>query len=102
MGRRTPQEKKSLSYAKDRRNGYGENDKSSRKNVPLRKRLVNRANRHAAQQDLSDALGSTDAVRAEAVEQRMKGKRPKSWRKRPDIPLAEHMARREGKRTNDG
>lgn len=34
MKRRSPQEKKRLSYAKDRRNDYGENDKSSRKNVP--------------------------------------------------------------------
>jgi hypothetical protein len=32
--RRSPQEKKALSYAKDRRNDYGENDKSSRKNIP--------------------------------------------------------------------
>ncbi len=33
MARRTPQEKKALSYVKDRRNDYGENDKSSRKNI---------------------------------------------------------------------
>ena len=32
--RKSPQEKKALSYAKDRRNTYGENDKSSRKNIP--------------------------------------------------------------------
>jgi hypothetical protein len=30
MVRRSPQDKKALSYAKDRRNVYGENDKSSR------------------------------------------------------------------------
>ncbi len=30
--RRTPQEKKELSYERDRRNTYGENDKASRKN----------------------------------------------------------------------
>lgn len=34
---RGPQEKKALSYARDRRNGYGENDKSSRKAIPARK-----------------------------------------------------------------
>ena len=32
--RRSPQEKKALSYARDCRNVYGENDKSSRKNIP--------------------------------------------------------------------
>jgi len=38
MGRRkTPQEKKQLSYDRDRRSIYGENDKSSRKNIPLSK-----------------------------------------------------------------
>jgi hypothetical protein len=35
--RRTPQEKKVLSYAKDCRNAYGENDKSARKVIPRRK-----------------------------------------------------------------
>jgi hypothetical protein len=30
---KTPQEKKHLSYAKDRRNTYGENSKSSRKAI---------------------------------------------------------------------
>lgn len=33
MTRRDPQEKKALSYAKDRRNDYGENDKGSRKGI---------------------------------------------------------------------
>lgn len=45
--RLTPQQKKALSYERDRRNVYDENDKSSRKNIPLRKRLVSKANRHA-------------------------------------------------------
>ncbi len=93
MARKTPQEKKELSYAKDRRNGYGENAKASRKNIPLRKRLINRANRHSAQQALSEALGVTDPSREEAVDQKVASKRPKSWRKRPDIPLAEHLER---------
>lgn len=87
MRRRSPQEKKALSYAKDRRNMYGENDKSSRKNIPLRKRLVNKANRHAAQQRLADATGHIDSDRAELAEERLKGTRPKSWRKHADMPL---------------
>jgi hypothetical protein len=75
--RRSPQEKKALSYAKDRRNAYGENDKSSRRNIPLRKRLVNRANRHAAQQQLREASGAAEAERAESVEERLRDTRPK-------------------------
>lgn len=39
--RRSPQEKKALSYARDRRNVYGENDKSSRKNIRRNKRSPN-------------------------------------------------------------
>ena len=42
MARRSPQEKKTLSYAKDRRNDYGENDKSSRKSIRRNKRVPNR------------------------------------------------------------
>jgi hypothetical protein len=94
VARKTPQEKKELSYAKDRRNGYGENDKSSRKNISLRKRLVNRANRHAAQQALHGAVGVTDSASEEAAEQKAAAKRPKSWRKRADVPLAEHLERK--------
>ncbi len=48
--RQSPQEKKQLSYEQDRRNVYGENDKSSRKAIPFRKRAVNKANRHADHQ----------------------------------------------------
>ena len=43
--RRGPQEKKRLSYEKDRRNEYGENTAASRKGIGIRKRSVNRANR---------------------------------------------------------
>jgi hypothetical protein len=63
---------------------YGENDKSSRKNIPLRKRLVNKANRHAVQQTLSQAAGVPAVERAD---DRVRGTRRKTWRKHPDMPL---------------
>jgi hypothetical protein len=44
---RSPQEKKRLSYEKDRRDTYGENNKGSRKSVPKSKALGNRALRRA-------------------------------------------------------
>lgn len=91
--RKAPQEKKELSYARDRRNNGGDTAKASRKNIPLRKRLVNRANRHSAHQLLSAVVGIADPSLDEAVEQKVASKRPKSWRKRPDIPRAEHLER---------
>lgn len=87
MERRTPQEKKRLSYVKDRRNSYGENDKSSRKNIRRNKRIPNSANRRHARTVLTALLGSPDDFRADAVEERMKVRRPKRWRKFPDAPL---------------
>lgn len=83
-----------MSYAKDRRNVYGENDKSSRKNIPLRKRLVNKANRHAAQQQLGEATGIPAAERAERAEERVRGARPEIWRKQPDLPLRQVLDRK--------
>jgi hypothetical protein len=92
--RRSPQEKKALSYAKDRRSIYGENDKSSRKNIPLRKRLVNKANRHAMQQQLHQAEGLVDLDRVDLAE--VSRARPKVWRKRPDVPLGEYLNGKRG------
>ena len=87
MKRKTPQEKKRLSYVKDHRNNYGGNDKSSRKNIRRNKRFPNSANRRQAQSTLTALLGSPDDVRTDAIEERMNGRRPKRWQKFPDAPL---------------
>ncbi|MEV7028032.1 hypothetical protein [Kitasatospora sp. NPDC093558] len=87
MKRKTPQEKKRLSYLKDHRNNYGENDKSSRRNIRRNKRFPNSANRRHAQTALTVLLGAPDDARADAAEERMNGRRPKRWRKSPDAPL---------------
>jgi hypothetical protein len=92
--RRSPQDDKALSYAKDRRNAYGENDKAARKAIPRRKRGVNKANRHAEQQLLKAAQGRVSAVDAEDAEERLRGRRPKRWRKVPDMPLGQLLERR--------
>jgi hypothetical protein len=90
---RTPQEKKRLSYTKDRRNVFGENSKASRKAVPLRKKLRSRATRHLENTQLSveaRALPSDEVV----------GKSKKAaathpvWRKTPDRPLGEVLVRK--------
>ena len=96
MARRSPQEKKALSYAKDRRNNYGENDKSSRKNIRRNKRVPNRADRHRERQVLSAATGAVVAELGEQAEAKLLARKSawitKRWRKWRDAPLAEIVA----------
>lgn len=94
MARRSPQEKKALSYANDRRNDYGENDKSSRKNIRRNKRLPNRADRHREHQVLAAATGvAIVADILERAETKLLAKKSmwmtKRWRKWRDAPLGE-------------
>jgi hypothetical protein len=98
MADRSPQEKKHLSYLHDRRNDYGENDKSSRKAIPARKRWVVRSYRRATKQQLpKNALtGPLDDL-AEA-EGKVLSVRRKSWKKWPDVPLGEYLARKADRR----
>ncbi|SDZ20663.1 hypothetical protein SAMN05421504_110271 [Amycolatopsis xylanica] len=93
MARKSPQEKKALSYAKDRRNDYGENDKSSRKNIRRNKQFPNRADRHRERQVLATAAGPVAFESAEKAETRLAAKKSmwltKGWRKWRDAPLAD-------------
>jgi hypothetical protein len=67
MVRRSPQEKKALSYAKDRRNVYGENDKSSRKNIRRNKRIPNKLRRRGR-------LGMDDPAAVDARIERIRSR----------------------------
>jgi hypothetical protein len=95
--KKTPQEKKQLSYDRDRRNVYGENDKSSRKNIPRRKQLAAQTYRTKTKQLLDGLVSGTDPDEAEA---RVRGVRSKgdglrtAWRKSPDAPLRAWLERR--------
>ena len=93
--RKSPQAKKAGSYAKDRRNSYGENSEASRKAIPGRKAVENRTDRRAVQQALSK-LSHADDGEAALVESsaRRDANRVGGGRKRPDITLAEHVAKR--------
>jgi hypothetical protein len=86
--RRSPQEKKQLSYSRDRRNVYGESDKGSRKTIARNKRARHRSERHRQRQDLAAATGPVDedaeAIVHDRVTQPRRGSR---WRKFPDAPL---------------
>jgi hypothetical protein len=95
--RRSPQEEKALSYARDCRYAYGNNSKAARKAVPRRKRWVNKANRHAERELLAEGRGLAGTGRAGDIEDRLRGRRPKRWRKKPDIPLGRLLERRRGR-----
>ena len=97
MHRKTPQEKKAESYAKDRRNTYGENAKSSRKNVARRKRARARSERRVAREAFAPSV--IDEAWIDAAEVRAKRTYRKGWQKFPDEPLGDvvqaKLARRE-------
>lgn len=94
MRRKTPQEKKALSYAKDCRNTYGENDKSSRKNIPLRKAKVNRGYRKKVNQVLREAKGNVDLEKFDLVESAARNIKRDYWKKCADEPLGEVVERK--------
>ena len=101
---RTPQEKKLLSYEKDRRNGYGESDKGSRKSIRFRKRWVNQTYRSSVKQIVGQAISvesvdkQTEQDRLERVDQKVKSHQRKFWKKSPDISLKEYIRRQLAKR----
>ena len=100
---KTPQDKKRQSYELDRRNTYGENQKSSRKNIPRSKQLSHQDERRSVRQVLVSALGSvtdTDETQSQALVKGRK-KKLKGFRKSPDSPLGEVVKRRLRKRTSD-
>lgn len=94
----SPQEKKQLSYERDRRNRYGENSKSSRKNIRRRKQSVNQANRHAAR----ITLQATDPLTGEPTSSVGKLRRPHRWSKVADTPLGDAVIRKLERRASLG
>ena len=95
---KTPQEKKRLSYAKDRRNTFGENSKASRKAIPLRKAHGIRAERHSQDMRLAQSLGTVGIDALEAVENDVRATPPRVWKKYPDKPLGTFVARKLARR----
>jgi hypothetical protein len=95
VSRKSPQEKKVLSYSRDRRNDYGEHDKGSRRSIRRNKRTPHRADRRREHQVLA---GATQAAEAEVAEARLARKpfklRIARWQKSPDAPLGEYVEQR--------
>jgi hypothetical protein len=101
MKRRTPQEKKALSYAKDRRNCYGESDKGSRISIRLNKIKPQRAFRRNVNQILQSEAPVVSGQETDAVESKVKGVRRRDWYKHPDMPLGEYVELKLERRLRD-
>ena len=95
--RRSPQEKKKLSYERDRVNVYGENDKSSRKAIRRFKAASHREERRAAAALVARMAGSDDDSRLEAVLSDVTAALPEKT-KVSDVPLGVHLDKRTFKR----
>ncbi len=92
--RRTPAEKKQLSYERDRRYGafyspfYEDGSKTARKSVPRRKRHRARMERRRASQGLAPGALAADLADGEHVDAELLPRRmPYAWKKRAGDPL---------------
>jgi len=94
MKQRTPQEKKALSYAKDCRNCYGENDKTARVSIRKNKIFPKRAYRKNLNDILHGAIGAVDLEKAEVVDVKAKEIKRRNWKKYPDKQLGEIIKER--------
>ena len=94
MKSKSPQEKKTLSYAKDCRNTYGENDKGSRESIRKRKAGVNRVYRRKINEVLDHIGSGVDIEAADAADAEAKNIRRPFWKKATDQPLGEIVERK--------
>ena len=85
--RKTPQEKKDESYKHDRINRYGENSKSSRKNIARHRARTHREYRRSVKQVLQLPTPGVPAEHAENADIAVKTVRRDSFKKTPDEPL---------------
>ncbi|MBI5403958.1 MAG: hypothetical protein HY959_11205 [Ignavibacteriae bacterium] len=90
--KKTPQEKKEISYKKDRKNDYGENNKSSRKSIKYRKTWVNQTFRRGINQILTDTIKTEDG--SEEANEKVNSVKRKPWKKQTDIPLGIYLKRK--------
>jgi len=97
--KKSPPEKKADSYKKDRRNAYGENSKSSRKNIPRAKARDHREARRVGRQGLVAAKGPIDDDAIDKAQTKATTKRHPTFKKQPDKPLGEVVEMKKGRRT---
>ena len=103
---KSPQEKKALSLARDRRNMYGESPQSSRKNIKRGKQNQHQEERRTANQAL--ALISTGSSEEQmvahevAAETRARLHRLDGFKKEADRPLGDFIERQQERRARAG
>lgn len=102
MPLQTPQDKKQLSYRKDRRNAYGEHNKGSRHTIRRHKVLPRRASRRHVRQALRMLRAATVAPDSEDVDKRLYRQLPRVWKKRQDLPLGHFLVGRLARRARLG
>lgn len=90
---KSPQQKKADSLKKDCRNDYGEHDKSSRKNIARGKARNRRAARRAARLAVA-VSGPVSQDEADRIQTGATTRWVPRFRKLPDRPLGEYLARR--------
>jgi hypothetical protein len=92
--RRSPAEKKRLSYQRDHRDAYGESPHASRKWIPRRKRMRARVDRRRVSQGLAPGAIPLHVDDGDHLEIELLPPRDprQPWRKTPDRPLGEHVA----------
>jgi hypothetical protein len=99
---KSPSEKKRNSLVRDRRNVYGECPTSSRKNIRRGKQRGHMEVRRAANQELRGLIGSSVEDDADVIESRAKERilalARSSFKKVPDAPLGEVVARKVNRR----
>jgi hypothetical protein len=88
---KNPEDKKRLSLARDRRNRYGENSKSSRKNIQRGKQRRHMDERRTVAEVLGHLKGDVQEDLATEVELlariRITDSKRRGFKKRPDTPL---------------
>src|SRR5688500_11423081 len=86
--KRSPQEKKVLSYTKDRRNMVAEMRSIAHRAISKRKAMANQAFRTATRKTVAKQVRAVDA---EAIDVFVPRTGARSWRKSPDAPLATYL-----------
>jgi hypothetical protein len=100
---KNPEQKKQLALNLERRNVYGENSKSSRKNIKRGKQLRHMDERRSARDALRRLNGQVqedDAATVELLtESRTIDSKRRGFKKVPDVPLVVVLARKTARKS---
>ncbi len=95
---KSPHQKKTASYDRDRRSVFGANDKAQRKNLPRKKARLNRAVRHEVHLGLHVDGAPVEQLDLDAIDTSVATVVRKRFKKQPAVPLADFIGRQREKR----